>query len=254
MPYYKKKRPLSAKKRTIKKKPVSFNKKVERVIDNLAEPKSMSPIIIRNNRLFNNITDPVLHAIPLMPQLVSGSQQGERIGNEITTKSAMLYFSCHLFQQSGTVPNFDPPKYVDIFIYKFKKSNNQSALQLNNMFQFGNTSIPYDSSTLPESRGMNINKDKFILKKKISKVLWNPTDTNVYARGARNISNACSMKIDLTKYIKKKILYDDLVSNVVTNDNLYISVAFTNNDDSINATNYAAGEFDIALFYDFYDL
>ncbi len=253
MPNYKNKRPYSGKKKTTKKKPVSFDKKVERVIDKMAEPKSMSPIIVRSIRINNNITDPALQVVSLMPQLVSGSQQGERVGNEITTKRASLYFSCHLFQQSGS-PNFDPPKYIDIYIYKFKKSNNQSALQLNNMFQYGNTSIPYDSSTIPESRGMYINQDKFILKKKISKVLWNPTDTNVYARGAKNISNACSMKIDLTKYIKKKILYDDLVSNVVTNDNLYISVAFTNNDDSINATNYAAGEYDISLFYDFYDL
>ena len=168
-------------------------------------------------------------------------------------RKAMVYFSAHLFQIT-TQANSDPPKYLDIYLYKYKVSNDQTAITLGNFLNYGNTSIPYDSSTIPESGAFPINKDKFILKKHIRITLWNPNPANVYAQGSRHILNASAFKIDITKYLKKELQYNDSVTNLVTNDNLYLSCVYTNNDDQVFNTNTVVGEFDTLLTYEYEDL
>lgn len=239
-------------KRKTKKEP-SFNKKVLSVIHRQAENKQIPAAIFRNNRITNTLTDNVLQVIPLTPNIVQGTGEGERVANSVSTRKAMVYFSAHMFQIS-TASNSDPPKYLDIYIYKFKPSNDQTAITLTNFLNFGSTSIAYDSSTIPESGAFPINKDKFILKKHIRKLLWNPNPANIYAQGSRHIMNACAFKIDLTKYLKQTIQYNDAVTNLVTNDNLYLSCVYTNNDDQAYATNTVVGEFDTLLTYEYEDL
>lgn len=254
MPYYPKNKKATTKKRkTTRNKRQSFNKKVLSVIHRQAENKQIPAQIFRNNRILNILNDNILQVIPLMPNCVQGVGEGERNGNSVTTRKAMLYFSAHMFQIS-TSANVDPPKYLDIYIYKFKPSNDQTAITLGNFLNFGSSSIPYDSSTIPESGAFPINKDKFILKKHIRKTLWNPNPANTYAQGSRHIMNACAFKMDITKYIKKTIQYNDAVTNLVTNDNLYLSAVYTNNDDQAYATNTVVGEFDTLMTYEFEDL
>ncbi len=230
----------------------NFRKKVEEVLKEDVEVKSIAPQIIRNTRITNALTDNILQVIKLTPNIGQSAGQGGRVGNRVATKRAMLYFSAHIFQITNQ-PNVDPPKYLDIYIYKYKRSNNQDAIILNNFLQYGNTSVPYDSLQIPESGSFDINKDKFTLKKHIRKLVWNPTETNTYARSTRAL-NAVQMKLDITKYLKKDLLFDDDVTSQVSNDNLYISCVYTNNDDQGYANNTVVGEYDVSFFYDYSDL
>jgi len=230
----------------------NFRKKVEEVMKDDVEVKSIAPQITRNTRITNALTDNILQVVRLTPDIVQGAGQGARIGNRVTTKKAMLYVSAHMFQIT-TNPNVDPPKYLDIYIYKYKRSNNQDSIILNNFLQYGSTSVPYDSLAIPESGSFDINKDKFTLKKHIRKLVWNPTEANTYARSTRAL-NAVQMKIDITKYLKKDLIFDDGVSNTISNDNLYISCVYTNNDDNGYSANTVVGEYDVSFFYDYTDL
>lgn len=229
----------------------NFRKKVEEVLKEDVEVKSIAPQITRNTRITNALTDNILQVVKLTPQIGQGSGQGDRVGNRVTTKKAMLYFSAHAFQITSN-PNIDPPKYLDIYIYKYKRSNNQDAIILNNFLQYGSTSIAYDSLVVPESGSFDVNRDKFTLKKHIRKMVWNPTDVNTYARSTRAL-NAIQMKLDITKYLKKDLLFDDDVTSSVSNDNLYISCVYTNNDDNGYSNATVVGEYDVSFFYDYTD-
>ncbi len=249
--YYKNRK--NKKRKSSRTKRQSFDKKVLSVIHRQAENKQIPAQIVRNTRITNRLSDNLLQVVPLTPNIVQGTGEGERIANSVHTRKAMLYFSAHMFQITNA-SNSDPPKYVDIYLYKFKPSNDQSAITLGNFLNLGSSSTYYDSSTTPESGAFPINKDKFILKKHIRKLLWNPNPANVYAQSSKHIMNACAFKMDITKYLKKTIQYNDGVTNIVTNDNLYLSCVYTNNDDQAFATTTVAGEFDTLLTYEFEDL
>lgn len=248
--YYNRKK----KKNGNKKRPTqTFEKKVLSVIHKQAENKQIPAQIVRNTRITNQLTDNILQVVKLTPNIVQGSGEGERVGNSVTTRKAMLYFSAHLFQINNA-SNSDPPKYLDIYIYKFKPSNDQSAITLSNFLNLGSSSTLYDSLNVPESGAFPVNNDKFTLKKHIRKLLWNPNTNNTYALASRHIMNACAFKMDITPYLKKTLMYNDGVTNLVTNDNLYISCVYTNNDDQQYAANTVVGEFDTLMTYEFEDL
>lgn len=241
------------KKNNTKKTNQTFEKKVLSVIHRQTENKQIPAQIVRNTRITNALTDNILQVVKITPSIVQGTGEGERVGNNVSTMKAMLYFSAHLFQ-INTPSNADPPKYLDIYIYKYKVSNDQSAITLSNFLNLGSSSVNYDSLLVPESGAFPINKDKFILKKHIRKLLWNPSPTNTYAMASRHIMNACAFKLDITKYLKKQLQFNDAVSNLVTNDNLYISCVYTNNDDQGYDYSTVIGEYDTLLTYEFEDL
>ena len=239
----------SSKKKPVALKKSELRKTVKEEYHKLTQNKITAPSIIRSNRIFNILNDNTLQCLSLMPDIGQGDGQGERIANRVRTMKATLYLSGHVFGITNSA-NYDPPKYVDIYIYKNRKSNNATAIELNNFLQYGSTSIPYDSLTVPECGGIRVNEDKFMLKKHIRKVLHNPTSaqTNV---GARNLMPAFAFKLDITKYLKKNLMYDDAVSNVVLNDNLFLSVAYTNVDDTGYANDLSIGEYDMSFTYEY---
>lgn len=254
----KRKRNFTRKRRTVRgktnpKPSANFSKKVLKVVSRAAETKCCAPLIQRGNEIRTLLTDNTTQCIPLVPVIAQGVGQGDRLGNEVTTKNVMLYIQTHVYQITNA-SNSDPPKFVDYYLYKFKKSNNQTGVDLRKFLQYGNTSTDYDGANLPESGGLNLNNDLFVLKKHIRRQLWNPNSANTYALANRNVQNGNSMKLNITKYYKKKLQFDDDISNSVTNDNLYLSVVYTNNDGQQYASNLAVGDFDATMIYKYDDM
>ncbi len=70
----------------------------------------------------------------------------------------------------------------------------------------------------------------------------------------RNYNNAATYKFDITSMYKKVMNFDDAVSNVVTNDNLFISVVYTNNDGQQYTNTLSVGSFDVVTFFHYTDL
>lgn len=236
-----------------KRKKQTFCKRVMKCVESNVETKYMAPLVQRDNQIYTKLQDNVTQCIPLMPILAQGSGQGDRVGNMVSTKKVMLYLNANIYQIT-TTSNSDPPKYVDFYIYKYKKSNSQTSVDLRKFLQYGNISTDYDGAGLPESGGLNVNNDVFTLKKHFRRQMWNPNQNNTYAMATRNVMNANSYKFDITSFYKKKLVYDDEVTNVVTNDNLFISVVFTNNDNQPYADTTAVGNFDATVMYHYTDL
>ena len=252
-PPFRRKRNYTRKNKKKSVKPsASFSKKVMKVVHKAAETKCANPSIFRDNPIKGALSDTLTQCIPMMPVIAQGAGQGDRIGNEVTTRRAYLLLNLWLYQVT-TASNSDPPKFVDIYIYKYKPSNSQTAIDLRQFLQYGNLSVDYDQDVLPESGLLNVNSDVFTLKRHMRKQLWNPRETNTYAMANRNVQNGLSMKIDVTNCFKNKLEYNDATSNVVTNDNLYVSVVFTNSDTQLAGT-ASYGEFQATTLYKYDDI
>lgn len=219
------------------------------VISRRIENKHMTPLDIDSYRVLHDLTDPTVQCVNLMPQIPQGDGQANRTGNTVMTKRATLYVSLSALQTTAT-PTVGPI-YFDMYIFKAKKTNNQSAIQLDKFLQYGNTAINYQGGTIPQSYGFNVNKELFTIKRRRRVLLWNPREDPDYATATR-LLNAKSMKIDITNCLKKKIKFSDDVSFPPTNDNLYLMCGFTCNDGRDLGT-LQAGNMRTLLTYEFED-
>lgn len=269
MPYYSRRtrygRKLSSRRRLRKKKSTrgkksstSFNKKVLKVIHRASETKQMNPVILYNNRVLPVLSDVATQCVPLIPILAQGTGQGERVGNQVSTVKAMLNLNITSIAIS-TSSGYVPPIYFDIYIYKWKRSDNVGAIDLTKFLQYGNTSIPYDSTQVPPCGNLKVNADSFTLKYHKRILLWNQTASqqNAPAGGAltncSNLLNAKNLNIDITKFLNKNMKYQDAITNT-PNDNLWVSVVATPNDqDPGYNPSQVFGDFDMMLQYQYDD-
>lgn len=219
------------------------------VISRRVENKHMTPLAVNDYRVLHDLTDPTLQLIPLMPQISQGDGQGNRTGNAIMTMRSVFYVNINAIQFTAT-PSIGPI-YFDMYIFKFKKTNTQSAVQLDKFLQYGNTAINYQGGTIPQSYGLTVNKDLFTIKRRRRILLWNPKEPMDYA-GSSRVLNAKSFKFDITNAIKKKLKYSDDISYPPTNDNLFFMCGFTCNDGR-NLGSAVAGNVETLLTYEFED-
>lgn len=257
MPSKKKSRKNSSKSRlrsTLIKAAVANS--VKREINKRTEIKTVAPQIASSNRITNYLNDPATQCIPLVPIIAQGPGQGERIGNKVRTRKASLNITCNVYALS-TTSGYVPPFYVDIYLYKFRRSNSVTAVELAKFLQYGNTSINYDSSTLFHSGNLAVNRDSFILKKKKRILLTNKAQVNQVGQAivnANSLLNAQNLTMDITKYLSKNMDFQDATANT-PEDNLYVSVVFTPNDYTTPyPQNFVSGEFTTMMQYSYEDL
>lgn len=233
---------------------------VNREINKRVETKHMKPIQNLGNRITNYFVDPVTQCIPLVPQLAQSSGQGDRNGNRVRTKKSMVTITCSV-DQLTTSSGYVPPVYIDIYIYKVRKTNNQSAITVSEFLQDGNGTTTYDSSVNQFSGNYPINKDRFVLKKKKRILLWNqPMVSNDFTvnpssiNNCKDLINARTISFDITKCLKKNMDFQDAVTNT-PEDNLYISCFFTPNDyQTAYLQNFVTGQFDVMHTYSYDDM
>jgi hypothetical protein len=238
----------------------ALSKKIERGIVSHAEKKKIRPVKFLNNRITNFLNDPATQAIPLIPTVPQGVGQGERNGNSITTRRAILSLNMHHYQLT-TSSGYVPPTYFDIYIYKYKRSDNVAAIDFSKFLQFGNTAQHYNSAPGGDafSGNQKVNTDSFTLKYQKRIVLFNQSTSNLSGinaiRSITDVMNARNFKIDITKYLKKEMRFQDAISNT-PDDNLYLSVVFTPNDydTTAYAQNFVIGEFQAQLEYEYIDI
>lgn len=104
-----------------------LSKKIDNRIVSHAEKKIANPVQWKKNKVSNYLFDPATQAIPLIPNIAQGVGQGERVGNSVTTRKAILSLNLHHYQLANTT-GYIPPTYFDIYIYKYKRSDNVAAI------------------------------------------------------------------------------------------------------------------------------
>lgn len=255
-PYKLKRRPRTT---NMKKTKKTFNKNVLKVLNRHSETKQSAPEILYDNRILPYLSDPGTQCIPLTPNIAQGTGQGERVGNQVTTRKATLNINMNAISIS-TASGYVPPIYFDIYVYKFKRSDNQSAIELQKFLQYGNISIAYDSTSVPFSGNLKVNNDSFTLKKHKRVLCWNQnvSQQNVPSGGAltncSNVINARNVNIDITKYLNNTMKFQDATTNT-PDDNLYVSVVATPNDYDVGyADTQVFGTFSTCVQYQYNDL
>lgn len=252
MPYskkrkYSKKRNYKSK-RAYKKPRVSKTVKryVKREIHRQIENK-IQDVQVEDAVIDSVITDgDVRNLIPLLSQ---GATQQTRIGNRIRVRSLRMKLHVRCFNQFGTVS----PMFFDIYIFKFKASNfgggPPAAADMLLFLQDGASAVQYTGLS-PLSGLRKINDDYFThcIKRRIG--LFNPSNSTSQISSTSNLNPAMTLTFDLTKHVKKLLIYDDAATGV-QNDNLYIAIGGTAmNGDNLTSVNLGSYSYIIEMSYE----
>lgn len=230
--------------KSVKKNSI-IKKTIQNVLNKKLEVKHQSLASAYNN-IYNVINDARVALI--RPIISQGTGQGDRIGNSINIKKVTLYVNVTL-DASSTVSGY--PKYVDVYIFKFKKNNVAvpTASDMTKFLQYGNLSEPYLGRAFDGMR--DVNKDLFTIKKKLRlNMIHGGTVNNYYGYGM--MQSNMTLKIDVTKYLKSRLLFDD-TTNTVTNDNLYMAIGYTLFNQLGTPVDTYAGTYDWQINYDYTD-
>lgn len=214
--------------RTYRKRMPKYRKRtgikrlIKRVLYRNVETKK-NQITLNNIVVQQAITD--VQVQNLLPDVLQGTGQANRVGNRIKPTSLTMKMSLLCFNQANPVS----PTYFDIYIFKFKGSNQYSGgptnVDMSLFLQNDNSSTPYVGATLNGLRPLN--SDLFQLVKRKRVLLSNLTAGNLGVQASINPNKTLSF--NLTKACKKLWIYDDN-SSLLSNDNLYIAVGSTQAD------------------------
>ena len=193
--------------------------------------------------VLNYITDAQFRYLNI--PLSQGTGQGQRVGNAIRLKKAMLRISLWC---SNAVANTTIPKYFDIYIVKLKMANDGVTTAEANVFlQLGNTSTSYGGDPLDGMRTVNNDVWTYCYHKRV--LMINSTDvTNQNGYAGRSSIN---LSINCTKWLKKIQKYNDTTSSP-TNDNLFLAIGATFADLSVRAQQ-VIGYYDSQFEYQYED-
>lgn len=201
----------------------------KQVVHEMTENKKMTPLVGLGLRVDQSLSSSS-QAVNLSPALVQGVGQGDRIGNRVRVMKSKLILQLVANQLTTSGPN-PGPNYFDIYLYRYKPSNEQTDVNLTKFLQFGNTAVPYDGGPAPYSGLLDVNSDLFTRRIHKRVKLWNPapgssTDNAPDYAWASPCQMGTNMVIDTTKMLKKVLKYNDN-TQLPTNDNLFLSVVAT---------------------------
>lgn len=208
----------------------------------------------------NNVTNfNAANVFPITPyttwlDITQGTGQGNRIGNKIRTMRAFLKIMMYSTQYDVTVNPTPSPQDVNIYICSLKASNLKvdftTALGTN-FFQQGNT---YTGLTGTISDCIEpLNKDEFIFYKMMTKKLGfanyggSGTDGNNQSYSNNDYKYNQMIKIDVTKYIPKRIQYNDTDASPTTRS---VWVVINPVDANGTAPYTTAGQYPCNFYYD----
>lgn len=174
-----------------------------------------------------NITQTITNAqvFNLIPPIGQGVGHADRVGNKImpirlTVKLVIVAANVNLISP-GSAPTF-----FDIYIYKFKGNNMTlpTAVDMGRFLENDNITSSYTGLPLDGLRPLNSDMFNLLYKKRI--MLSNFTNSGTVTGVFQTTQPCRCLTINLSKHIKKTLLFDD--SNFyVTNDNMYISIGAT---------------------------
>ena len=180
-----------------------------------------------------------LAAAPHLQQLnfgmSQGTGQGDRLGNRITVKNAVLKGSINLADYSSLFNSKQLDQLVTIVVYKVRNyvagTNPTYSTLFNRFFQTGDTAATFTNTPIDHIR--RYNKDLIMVKAvrhfkigaatQISGVTGSGTGAGPFPNN--DFKYQQFFKIPLTKYYKKTQIFDDSAgSGDAKNDNLFFSV------------------------------
>lgn len=210
-------------------KRMTLKKLVKSVISRTIETKSNQTTSSQQN-IFQAIDN--LAVFNLIPVISQGTGESDRIGSRIQPTRFTVKLSIFCNNMNGLYVGASA-SYFDIYIFKFKGSQNYSGPPTNTdmvkFLQNDNSTDAYNGQVLDGLRPINDDLFTLCYKKRI-------TLSNIYFTTVGQMSGYYqstnphrTLYIDITKHIKKHLIYDD-INTAPTNDNMYIAIGSTQTD------------------------
>lgn len=167
----------------------------------------------------------------LIPNISQGTTQGSRVGNKVRPKVFTLKMAINVNNQSTIYT----PAYVDIYIFKYKPgalfpSASLPSNAMDNFLQLGSASTSYTGAIMDGLR--YVNKDVFTVVYRKRLLMYNPLNGTGVQGSTANINPCRTLSINLTKHLKKTLMYNDN-NTYCTNDDLWLAVGSTQTDGTL---------------------
>jgi len=215
----------------------TFDQKVKAVVNRMAEVKE--EIFTYNLTVLNyaNLLWEDTCIKPISPwntgtQISLGSGSGDRVGNEITTQSCTLDIVLYAMPYHATTNPLPQPVEVIIWIFGVRNDNTE-PLDIDDFFQDGNGNTNLSGSLIDTVK--DYNKDKYIVYKKVIRKLGfsnygasgNQPNYQTFSNNDYKLNQ--HIKIDCTKYLPKKVQFNDAASDAVSKGVWYAIQAVPSN-------------------------
>ena len=168
----------------------------------------------------------------IIPGVTQGTTQSTRVGNRIKVKKLTL----RLAVTCANLGASNAPSYFDLYVFKPKFQQNFaggiSALDMTYFLQNDSSSEAYNGQVLDGLRYVNTDLFTNCFHKRV--ILFNPLASQATLGATSRINPCRTFYFDLTKYVKKNIMFDDSVGSC-TNDGLWIAIGSTQTDGSFIA-------------------
>jgi len=227
--------------RPLRKTPKALNRAIKAIVRRQMETKMNQDTPSAKN-IFNFITN--TEVFSLFPVISQGTGQASRVGNKISPTYFQLKLAIIAANMNGVYVGASST-YFDIYIFKWKGANQEggqpASSDMTQFLQDDNSAQSYDGQILDGLRP--VNSDMFTLLKKKRITLNNIFNTTVgqMAGYYQSVSPQRTLTFNLTKYLKKTLIYDDNNTNVI-NDNMYIAIGGTQTDGT-NVTTSVMGSY-----------
>lgn len=189
---------------------------------------------IENKRFVFYASNPILagsstavpYALALLPSMSQGTGKAQRIGNEITIRSAKVSGQVWLNGYNATTNPIPAPIVVKMWVVACKVANPPAINTIatwGNFFDTGNSAVGFQGNLLDTC--LPVNNDFWTVYATRQFTLGTTATNTLLSTGVVFDNNQFSrpFSIDFSK-VFKKIKYNDGVANTPTNHNLYLVV------------------------------
>lgn len=186
----------------------------------------------------DSITIPYINF--LCPVIFQGTTLGTRLGNRVKLMKCQYRFTLN---RSSTTGAGSPPQIVSLVIGRLRNSTDSPVLADCNMLKIADTT----AGGAPTLTGINSN-DMSSLQLPFNKDVWDikffkrwkmynasNSTTSAYNNNDFNLSE--QMTIDVTRWLKKRLHYNNAVNNLPENEGLYAMWYVNSIDDSATLAN-----------------
>lgn len=226
-----------------------FMSAVRKEIRRFAEKK----VAISNlNNVAVNVVSGILTTptqVYLLPQITQGNTLSTRVGNKIQITKIYLQCMLNCLPYSSTTNPSQYPFWVKYWVLKNKKTQKYNAItntDLSGFFENGTTNSNF--SGLPADLMKDVAPESWRVFKTGMKLMdfANTSGVGLVANAfpTNDAVYQWCFNIDVTKYVKRNIIFEDIADNVPCNDNLFIMFQAVNADGSASS-----GEIPVELHY-----
>ena len=163
----------------------------------------------------------------------TGTGNGQRVGNRITTKSLVMKYIMSQSAQNATTNPIPTPLEVMIYFFKVKVRPQETPAIGNlrgvnaDFFEYGNQSIGFDGSLYDVLHKINPDKYTYLCHRR-HKLGYSSNNQQANTLYVNSHNNDFKMNIvgsvNLTKYCPKEIIYDDSAGSTTSSPYIFCLV------------------------------